>query len=81
MPLIVLTGMHYAFFPATFQTLASRGYDVILLPFNLVANLATAGATMAVAIRHRRLRSLAISTGLPAFLGITEPAIYGAPCG
>lgn len=77
MPLIVITGMHYAFFPATFQTLASRGYDVILLPFNLVANLATAGATMAVAIRHRRLRSLAISTGLPAFLGITEPAIYG----
>ncbi|MGZ0066956.1 glucose PTS transporter subunit IIA [Microbacterium arborescens] len=77
MPLIVITGMHYAFFPTTFQSLATRGYDVILLPFNLVANLATAGATIAVAIRVRRMRALALSTGFTAFLGITEPAIYG----
>ena len=77
MPLIVITGMHYAFFPTTFQSLATRGYDVILLPFNFVANLATAGATIAVAIRMRSMRALALSTGLTAFLGITEPAIYG----
>ncbi len=77
MPLIVITGMHYAFFPTTFQSLSTRGYDLILLPFNVVANLATVGATLAVAIRVRSLRALAISTAFPASLGITEPAIFG----
>ncbi len=77
MPLIVITGMHYAFFPTTFQSLSTRGYDLILLPFNVVANLATVGATLAVAIRVRSLRALALSTAFPASLGITEPAIFG----
>lgn len=77
MPLIVITGMHYAFFPTTLQSLSTRGYDLILLPFNLVANLATVGATLAVAIRVRSLRALALSTAFPASLGITEPAIFG----
>jgi len=77
MPLIVITGMHYAFFPTTFQSLSTRGYDLILLPFNVVANLATVGATLGVAIRVRSLRALALSTAFPASLGITEPAIFG----
>lgn len=77
MPLIVITGMHYAFFPTTFQSLSTRGYDLILLPFNVVANLATVGATLAVAVRVRSLRALALSTAFPASLGITEPAIFG----
>lgn len=77
MPLIVITGMHYAFFPTTFQSLSTRGYDLMLLPFNLVANLATVGAALAVAIRIRSMRALALSTAFPASLGITEPAIFG----
>ncbi|MCW5954572.1 MAG: PTS transporter subunit EIIC, partial [Propionibacteriaceae bacterium] len=76
-PLIVLIGMHYALFPVALQSLATRGYDVFLLPFQFIANLATAGATLAVAIRHKNDRALALSTALPAFFGITEPAIYG----
>ncbi|MFB7320981.1 beta-glucoside-specific PTS transporter subunit IIABC [Bacillus safensis] len=79
MPLIVLTGMHYAFFPSTFASFEKVGYDVMLLPMNFIANMAQAGAVLGVIIRTKRVetRSLALSTLLPSFFGITEPAIYG----
>jgi beta-glucoside PTS system EIICBA component len=79
MPLIVITGMHYAFFPGAFASFEKYGYDVMLLPMNLVANLAQSGATLGVIIRtkDKKMRQLAISTLIPAFFGITEPTIYG----
>lgn len=79
MPLIVMTGMHYAFFPAALSSFGTVGYDVMLLPMNLVSNLAQAGATLAVAVKSKdkNMKSLAASTGISAVFGITEPAIYG----
>ncbi|MBR0580527.1 beta-glucoside-specific PTS transporter subunit IIABC [Bacillus altitudinis] len=79
MPLIVLTGMHYAFFPSTLASFEKVGYDIMLLPMNFIANMAQAGAVLGVIIRTKRVetRSLALSTLLPSFFGITEPAIYG----
>ncbi|MGM5474881.1 beta-glucoside-specific PTS transporter subunit IIABC [Bacillus pumilus] len=79
MPLIVLTGMHYAFFPSTLASFEKMGYDIMLLPMNFIANMAQAGAVLGVIIRTKRVetRSLALSTLLPSFFGITEPAIYG----
>ncbi|WP_342415848.1 beta-glucoside-specific PTS transporter subunit IIABC [Paenibacillus sp. FSL R10-2782] len=79
MPLIVMTGMHYAFFPSTLQNLSKLGYDVLLLPINLVTNLSQAGAVMAVFLKtkNRSMKSIALSSGVSAFLGITEPALYG----
>ncbi|MGM0916899.1 MAG: beta-glucoside-specific PTS transporter subunit IIABC [Bacillota bacterium] len=78
-PLIVLTGMHYAFFPSTLASFEKVGYDIMLLPMNFIANMAQAGAVLGVIIRTKRVetRSLALSTLLPSFFGITEPAIYG----
>lgn len=79
MPLIVMTGMHYAFFPGTLQNLSKLGYDVLLLPINLVANMSQAGAVMAVFLKtkDKSMKSIALSSGISAFLGITEPALYG----
>lgn len=79
MPLIVITGMHYAFFPGTFASFAKVGYDVMLLPMNLVANLAQAGATLGVLIKTKdsKMKQIAFSAVIPAIFGITEPAIYG----
>jgi PTS system beta-glucosides-specific IIC component len=77
--LIVMTGMHYALFPSTFQNFAALGYDIVLMPMMLINTLAQSGAALAVAVRSKdsKTRSLAMSTGLTAFLGITEPAMYG----
>lgn len=79
MPLIVITGMHYAFFPSTFLNFGKLGYDTILLPLNLVGNMAQTGAAFGVAVKSKdsKLKSLAFSTTVSALFGITEPAIYG----
>ncbi|WP_284141501.1 MULTISPECIES: beta-glucoside-specific PTS transporter subunit IIABC [unclassified Virgibacillus] len=79
MPLIVITGMHYAFFPGTFASFDKYGYDIMLLPMNLVANLAQAGATLGVFLKtkDKKMKQLSFSTFIPAMFGITEPTIYG----
>lgn len=79
MPLIVVTGMHYAFFPGAFASLEKFGYDVMLLPMNFVANMAQAGATLGVFFKTKNpeMKQLSISSFIPAIFGITEPAIYG----
>lgn len=79
MPLLVMIGAHYAFFPSIFQNLADRGYDFFFLPFCFMQNMAQAGAGFAVALRakNRQNRSLAISTAIPAVFGITEPIMFG----
>jgi PTS system beta-glucosides-specific IIC component len=79
MPLIVITGMHYAFFPSTFLNFNKLGYDTILLPLNLVGNMAQTGAALGVAVKSKdsKMKSLAFSTTVSALFGITEPAIYG----
>ena len=79
MPLIVITGMHYAFFPGSLISFERYGYDIIFVPMSLVANLAQAGATLGVILktRNRKMKQLSISTFIPAIFGITEPTIYG----
>ncbi|NRN28386.1 beta-glucoside-specific PTS transporter subunit IIABC [Photorhabdus heterorhabditis] len=78
-PVLVITGMHYAFLPSVFANFKSLGYDFMLLPISFVSNIAQAGATLAVAIKikDRQMKSLAYSSSFSAFLGITEPAMYG----
>lgn len=79
MPLIVMTGMHYAFFPTAIQSLGTLGYEIMLLPANFIANMAQAGATLAVSIKSKdeKMKSIALSSGISAVFGITEPAMYG----
>lgn len=78
-PLIVITGMHYALFPLVFQSLASLGYVVLMGVTGLTTNLGQGGACFAVALktRNKEFRQLAVSAGLTACFGISEPALYG----
>ena len=75
---IVVFGVHHVFNALEVQLLASTGVD----PFNAIitgAIVAQGGAAVAVAARTRdaKKRALYISSAVPAFLGITEPAIFG----
>lgn len=78
-PLIVISGMQYALFPLVFQSFASLGYDVIMGVTGLATNLGQGGACFAVALKtkNKEFRQLAISAGLTACFGISEPALYG----
>ncbi|MFD1465903.1 beta-glucoside-specific PTS transporter subunit IIABC [Lapidilactobacillus mulanensis] len=78
-PLIVMTGMHYAFVPIIMNNFTVLGYDTTVSPINFITNVAQAGSVFAVAVRskNKETRQLAISSGISALLGITEPAMYG----
>ncbi|MCZ2492063.1 beta-glucoside-specific PTS transporter subunit IIABC [Dellaglioa carnosa] len=78
-PLIIMTGMHYAFAPIIINNFNVLGYDATIAPLNFVTNMAQAGSVFGVAVRsnNKATRQLAISSGLSALLGVTEPAMYG----
>jgi PTS system beta-glucosides-specific IIC component len=78
LPLIVMTGMHYALVPFIITNLATLGFDKFL-PLTYVSNMGQAGAAFGVALRTRSksLKTLAFSTSFTALMGVTEPAMYG----
>lgn len=75
---IVVFGVHHVFNALEVQLLATTGVD----PFNAIitgAIIAQGGAAAAVAARtkNKKKRALYVSSIVPAFLGITEPVIFG----
>lgn len=77
-PIAVLTGMHHAMTPIALQNFTDRGYDM-LMPMMFMANMAIAGATFAIwrQSKSKTDRSVVLSAGISALLGITEPALFG----
>ena len=75
---IVVFGVHHIFNALEVQLLATTGRDA----FNAIitgAIVAQGGAAVAVAMKTQdaKKRALYFSSAVPAFLGITEPAIFG----
>lgn len=79
LPFMVATGMHKAMLPYAITTFTQLGKEILYLPASLAHNIAESGACFGVAIRtkDKTLRSTAISAGISALFGITEPALYG----
>ncbi len=78
-PLLVMTGTHYGIIPIGINNRMTTGYDTIVYPANLASNIAQGAATFAVGFKTKssQVRELAISAGITAVCGITEPALYG----
>lgn len=79
MPLIVMTGMHWAFAPI-FLIASPATPDILILPAMLAANLAQGAAALAVSAKtkDKNLKQVAAASGISALLaGVTEPALYG----
>lgn len=76
--LLTMMGMHYALAPLQIQQIAETGTSTLLVSA-LTANFAQGGAAFGVglATKSKSERSVALSAGLSAVLGITEPAMYG----
>lgn len=78
-PIVIMLGMHYAVtIPLALAAIEAFGYDM-LGPGFLVANVAQGAAALAVSVlaKDKGFKSLAVSTGISALLGTTEPALYG----
>lgn len=79
LPFMVVTGMHKAMIPYVITALGQSGKEIIYNAASLAHNISESGANFAVALRSKNndLRSTAISSGVSALFGITEPALYG----
>ncbi|ABR34981.1 beta-glucoside-specific PTS transporter subunit IIABC [Clostridium beijerinckii] len=80
MPLIVMTGMHWAFVPMALTALANPGYETLLLVAMLPSNLAQGASALAVSLKSKNkdLKQVASASSISALLaGVTEPAMYG----
>lgn len=79
MPLIVMTGMHWAFAPI-FLAASIAKPDSLILPAMLISNIAEGTAALVVAMKTKnvKLRGVASAASISALVaGITEPAMYG----
>ncbi len=74
----VVTGLHQMYTTIDLGQLAQYGLTY-WLPIASAANVAQGGACLAVAIKTKdaKVRGLATPSALSAFMGITEPAIFG----
>lgn len=78
-PLLVMTGMHYALTTAFLTMFTATGVDKFYLSASILANLGQSGATFGVFLKSKntKTKSIALSTAFTAFMGITEPAMFG----
>ena len=76
--LTVVTGIHQMYTTIDLGQIATYGVTY-WLPLASAANIGQAGAALAVALKTKdvKVRSLALPSSLSAFMGITEPAIFG----
>lgn len=75
---LVITGMHHTFLAVDLQLIGSTETTFLwpILALSNIAQGAAAFAIMAVA-KEERLKGLAGTSGISAWLGITEPAMFG----
>lgn len=76
-PILVLTGLHQAMSAIQIMEVATYGYT-FCLTIALFHNFAEAGAAFgtAFATKDKSMRAIATETGITAFVGVTEPALY-----
>lgn len=74
----VVAGVHHMYNAIELSMIADNGKN-IWMPIATAANVAQGAAALAVAIktRNKKTKSMALPASLSAFMGITEPAIFG----
>ena len=79
MPLIVMTGMHWAFAPI-FLVASFTNPDMLILPAMLASNIAQGASSLAVSFKskNKATKQTALAASLSALIaGVTEPGLYG----
>lgn len=76
--LLVITGMHHTFLAVDVQLIASRG-GTFLWPMLALSNIAQGAAALGMmfVFKQKKSKGLAVTSSVSAFLGVTEPAMFG----
>ncbi|MFK8884906.1 PTS system trehalose-specific EIIBC component [Bacillus velezensis] len=76
---LVITGMHHTFLAVDLQLIGSKLGGTFLWPMLALSNIAQGSAALAMMLitKDKKQRGLSLTAGISAYLGITEPAIFG----
>ncbi|MBW7975713.1 PTS system trehalose-specific EIIBC component [Bacillus velezensis] len=76
---LVITGMHHTFLAVDLQLIGSKLDGTFLWPMLALSNIAQGSAALAMMLitKDKKQRGLSLTAGISAYLGITEPAIFG----
>ena len=79
LPVMVMFGLHNGVAPLGVMQMSQLGYDSIFGPGCVCSNMAQATAGLVVALRTKDniTRQTASSGAITAYMGITEPILYG----
>lgn len=79
LPIMVMFGLHNGIAPLGVMQMGQLGYDSIFGPGCVCSNIAQATASAVVAIRtkDKKMKQIATSGSITAYMGITEPTLYG----
>ena len=79
LPIMVMFGIHNGGAPLGVMQMSNLGYDSIFGPGCVCSNMAQATASLVVALRtkDKKVKQTAASGSITAYMGITEPALYG----
>jgi len=75
---LVITGMHHTFLAVDLQLIGSIG-GTFLWPIVALSNIAQGSAALGVmlATKDEKIKGLAMTSTVSAYLGVTEPAMFG----
>lgn len=75
---LVVTGMHHLFLGVNLQMIGTLGYTT-LWPIQVMASLAQGMGAMTIffLVRNKKMQGVAAIAAVSAWLGVTEPAIFG----
>lgn len=76
--LLVVTGMHHTFIALDLQLIAAVGMTY-LWPVRVMSNISQGAAAFAMMYtqKDKKFKSLCATSAISAFLGVTEPAMFG----
>lgn len=79
---LVITGLHHMFLAVDFQLMGSSLKGTYLWPIVAISNICQGSAAFGAWLIYKRRKmakeeGLALTSGVSAFLGVTEPAMFG----
>ena len=76
--ILVVFGLHWGIIPIYINNIATLGFDNVMLPF-FGGSFATTAVVVAMMIKtkDKKLKQVATSGSITAYMGITEPTLYG----
>lgn len=78
-PFMLMSGMQVAMTPIIAQNLATLGYDFLYPVTSAASNSAMAACAIYIFLKAKKedVKSVGLSTGVTALIGVTEPVLFG----